>query len=282
MAQWWVTWLIEHSTSHQLFCFIYSFVLQNPSLRQAPNRYVIFYTNYMLKKYYRVEIKNVDTDKIYDTKDFNYGKSFDFRHYQHFINTFLRVMHTNNISVDFLISVNNNIFLEGNDYLQNITNSIINDEYIDIFKVTKNVNHRDQIISIKSVYEFIQSFDHINNFIFFDNGTYLWEIVSEYVRTNFFPNQPKRLQSTFLFDNLDSCNYYIKTHLNDVGSIYEIELIKTNAFFEADMRIIDGIENHILYEDLINEFADYWRGKVSERPIKEIVFQGKFKYKNII
>jgi hypothetical protein len=34
-----VTWLIEHSTSHQLLGCIDSFVLRNPPLRQAPKRY---------------------------------------------------------------------------------------------------------------------------------------------------------------------------------------------------------------------------------------------------
>jgi hypothetical protein len=38
-AQWRVKWLIEHSTSHQLLWCIDSFVLRNPPLRQAPNRY---------------------------------------------------------------------------------------------------------------------------------------------------------------------------------------------------------------------------------------------------
>ena len=38
LAQWRVTWLIEHSTSHQLLWCIDSFVLQNPPLRQATNR----------------------------------------------------------------------------------------------------------------------------------------------------------------------------------------------------------------------------------------------------
>jgi hypothetical protein len=36
--QWRVTWLIEHSTSHQLLWCIDSFVLRNPPLRQAPKR----------------------------------------------------------------------------------------------------------------------------------------------------------------------------------------------------------------------------------------------------
>lgn len=38
LAQWRVTWLIEHSTSHQHLWCIDSFVLQNPPLRQAPKR----------------------------------------------------------------------------------------------------------------------------------------------------------------------------------------------------------------------------------------------------
>jgi len=38
LAQWRVTWLIEHSTSHQLLWCIDSFVLRNPPLRQAPKR----------------------------------------------------------------------------------------------------------------------------------------------------------------------------------------------------------------------------------------------------
>ncbi len=38
LAQWRVTWLIEHSTSHQLLWLNESFVLRNPPLRQAPDR----------------------------------------------------------------------------------------------------------------------------------------------------------------------------------------------------------------------------------------------------
>jgi hypothetical protein len=41
LAQWRVTWLIEHSTSHQCLWCIDSFVLRNPPLRQAPNRQTV-------------------------------------------------------------------------------------------------------------------------------------------------------------------------------------------------------------------------------------------------
>jgi hypothetical protein len=38
LAQWRVKWLIEHSASYQLLCWVDNFVLRNPPLRQAPNR----------------------------------------------------------------------------------------------------------------------------------------------------------------------------------------------------------------------------------------------------
>ena len=34
-----VQWLIEHSTSYQLLCWVETLVLRNPLLRQAPKRY---------------------------------------------------------------------------------------------------------------------------------------------------------------------------------------------------------------------------------------------------
>ncbi len=36
-----VQWLIEHSTSHQLLCYVDSFELRNPLLRKAANRQTV-------------------------------------------------------------------------------------------------------------------------------------------------------------------------------------------------------------------------------------------------
>jgi hypothetical protein len=49
LAQWRVTWLIDHSTTHQLLWCIYSFVLRNPPLRQAANRCVQLPRNFVLR-----------------------------------------------------------------------------------------------------------------------------------------------------------------------------------------------------------------------------------------
>ena len=66
LAQWRVTWLIEHSTSHQLLWCIDSFVLQNPPLRQAPNRYLQFYTKNVV--FYRKIIIVILMEKIFGIK----------------------------------------------------------------------------------------------------------------------------------------------------------------------------------------------------------------------
>jgi hypothetical protein len=235
----------------------------------------------MQQKFYRVELNNIDFSKTYCSNDKKYGKSLNFEKYIHFLNVYFSIMKSNNISADFLVTFNNNMFLYGYDYLKEISNAIVNEELIDIQKITNIKQHINQTISISSVNQFVNSFDEQNNFIFFDNGSYLWEYINEAIRLNFFNDKPKRLDSIFLFDNLDSCNYYISNHLHGQGKIYEIELIEMNEFFEADMKIIDNIENQILFEDLVNEFANYWRADFTKEPIKEIIFQGKYKYKNI-
>ena len=40
-----VQWLIKHSTSHQILCYVDSLVLRNPLLRKATKRYTQFYCN---------------------------------------------------------------------------------------------------------------------------------------------------------------------------------------------------------------------------------------------
>ena len=230
-----------------------------------------------MKKYYRVEIDNVDTNKIYDTNNSNYGINFNYKGYQHFLDSYYKLMESNNISVDFIVSVNNQIYSQGENYLS-ILQSAVKGNIINIFDVTMNNNHKGQQLNFSDLYDFLQSFDENNQFIKFDKGIYLWEYMLEEVRNNHFNNLPKRLSSKFLFKDIKSCEYYKKQHLNGNGIIYEIEIIQSREYHEADMKIIDNITNHILYKDLKNEFEDYWNKKKTSSPITEIIFQGKYKY----
>ncbi|WP_159474753.1 hypothetical protein [Chryseobacterium sp. 18068] len=232
----------------------------------------------MLEKLYRVERQNVDFDKTYDTNDSNYGKNFDFKNHNIFLNSYLQIMKVNDISVDFLVEINNNIYSMGDIYLEKIENAIVTGDFIDIYQVTGNDKHQNQKIHIKWINYFIKSLDENNGFKEFYNGSYLWEFILEFVRCNLFKNAPNRLNSVFFFNDIDSCDYYIKKHLNGIGRKFEIETIQPTNHFKGDMKIIDNIENQIMFEDLFNEFADYWRGKMVSDPIEEIIYQGTYKY----
>jgi hypothetical protein len=51
-----VQWLIEHPASHQILWYVDSFVLRNPLLRKAANRWrSCFWDRLKLKKYETVE-----------------------------------------------------------------------------------------------------------------------------------------------------------------------------------------------------------------------------------
>ncbi len=234
------------------------------------------------EKYYRVESAEIELGKLFDTSKSNYGKNFDQKDYEKFFEIYFRVMDQLNISVDFLISLSNQIYYHGDNYLKIVSNSIVDEEYIDIFSVTKNINHKNQRIPIALVNEFIQSFDEDNQFVFFNEGTILWEQILEKVRKNNFKNLPNRLDSTFFFDNISSCEYYIDKHLGGIGKMYEIEIIEIEEMFTADMKIIDGVNNQIRMKELIDEFTNYWKGITHENSIRELVFKGAFKYRQIL
>lgn len=233
----------------------------------------------MEKKHYRVELNDVKIGETYNSRSSRYGLKIDFKPYSHFLNTYLKVMKHNNISVDFLVLINNIIFDTGNLDTLRLQDAIVDNNFIDLYKITNSNNHIGQKLEIKYLNYFTQSFDEKNKFINFDNGTYLWETVLEIVRNNLFKENPSRLNSTFFFTEIDNCKYYINKHLEGLGNIYEVEILEAVEYFEGDMNFIDNVQNHILFEDLINKYADYWRGKQTGNPIPEIVFQGKFKYK---
>lgn len=233
----------------------------------------------MHKELYRVEMMSMDNQKIIDTDFYNYGKSFETDYYDYFLKVYVKIMDKENIPVDVLISINNNIYISGGEYIQKI-NACITGEHLDVFKLTNNDKHLGYLLNLDLIDEFIQNFDENNQFIFFDNGTFLWEYYLEKVRYEEFDHLPKRLLSTFFFDTVYSCNYYKTKHLNGIGQIKNIELIETKNSFQGDMSIIDGIVNSITRDELIDTIRKYWRGEKSSKPVTEIIFQGKFKFIN--
>lgn len=223
-----------------------------------------------------------DKEEIFlDTKTTNYGAIFSTK-YDHFLDSYFSVATKIDLPIDFLVYVMNGIANFGDDFINaNIAPAIVDEFYVDLFKVTKNPKHKSIVIPIQLLNDFIQSFDGENPFISFYEGFYLWERYFEMVRIKVFPNLPNRKECLFFFDNLDDCNDYIKNKNGGLGQIYEVEILEQSKLFKGDMRLIDELDESITYNILLAQIYKYWDTGLSSSPIIEYLFEGKCKLKNL-
>lgn len=234
----------------------------------------------MSKIFYRVGDYPI-TGVILNSNTYNYGKSFG-KEYDYLLDSYFNVANKIDLPIDFLIYINNGFANEGNYFLKRIKTAILNEIFVDIFKVTGNIKHTGIIIPINLLNEFIQSFDEKNTFKIFLEGNYLWERYFEMVREKVFKELPSRKESIFLFDNVDDCQFYIKNHKKGFGKIYEVEIIEEEALFRADMNIYEEIDLSITYNNLLKEFFKYWDKQSSQTPRYEYLFQGQCRIKNVL
>ena len=236
----------------------------------------------MTKKYFRVELNPFDTGRIYETSVMNYGDNFKDNHYDHFLKTYFSVLDQVNLPVDFLVSATNQIMAMGDMYTDVLMDAIDNENNIVLYKVTRNEKHKNYKIPVSIMGEFLQSFDEHNQFIYFDNGTVLWEAFFEKVRAKEFPHLPSRMNSTFLFSDIQSCTFYQKNHCGGQGTVVEIETVRTDKIFEGDMKIIDDIENSISRDELTEKIRQYWKGEQTTNCVKEYIFQGEYNINDLV
>ena len=109
------------------------------------------------------------------------------------------------------------------------------------------------------------------------NDHYLWEFIWEMVRNNEFPQMPSRMESLFLFDNLDNAKDF-KTRFRDENyQIANVNLIEgtTQSF---DMNWFSDVPADITILEAQNYARNYWSQKRTPNPIIEVLFQGIFQW----
>ena len=230
---------------------------------------------------YKVGNYSEEKEILLDTKYTNYGANFSTK-YDHFLDSYFNVATKTDLPVDFLVFIMNGIANFGNDFINsNVLPAIVDETYVDLFKVTNNPKHKGIGIPIPLLGSFIQSFDSINPPILFLEGFYLWERYFEMVRIKVFPDLPNRKECLFFFDNLDDCNDYIKNKNGGLGQIYEVEILEQSKLFKGDMSIIDEIDESMTYNNLLAQAFKYWDKEHSNNPIFEYLFEGKCRLKNL-
>lgn len=222
-------------------------------------------------KYYKV-VNFINSEVKINTKNTNYGKTLIHSpKYEKFIECVVNSSKKLNLPFDFYITLNNNLAIFGNEYLNKLF------PRKDVFNLTTFVtnpltdDYTKYTIHFNDLKDFIESINKVGINLF-EEGFYLWEYLYELERTN--NRLPKRENSFFLFDNKKDCEYYIKTH-KGYGEICEVEITEIKNLFKGDMNLLDEIENYFTYSESKILIDKYWNQEESSNPVFEYLFEGE-------
>ncbi|AFL81886.1 hypothetical protein Aeqsu_2428 [Aequorivita sublithincola DSM 14238] len=100
----------------------------------------------MNRTFYRVGIYN-ENDILLNSKTYNYGRSFG-KEYDHLMQSYFSIADKIDLPIDFLIYINDETAKDGDVFLSKVKLAIVNEFYIDLFKVTANAKHKGIVIPI--------------------------------------------------------------------------------------------------------------------------------------
>ncbi|MBB5643984.1 hypothetical protein [Pedobacter cryoconitis] len=221
-------------------------------------------------KYYKV-VNALSSEITIDTSVVNYNLTLtNTARYKPFLDLVTDFSALYDTPLDFVYSINNNLSIHGNLYLQNLPKAT--NRRFELYSLTHKEEHQNFYISEDVLIELVESLDFIGINLF-DEGNYLWETIFEKVRVNKFQSKVSRGKSFFLFDNLEDCQNYIQNHKGG-GVIANVEIISGAVPFKGDMNLLDSMSNHLTLKKAENIAEKYWAGSRSASPVYEYLFQG--------
>lgn len=124
---------------------------------------------------------------------------------------------------------------------------------------------------------------HYTNFNISSEFKYFNDFVLNKARYDLMLNSnislPDRFKSHYFFESLEECfDYYY--NLNSVVTkcvIIEVEFIDQNRIYKMDNTYLTSFENHYTSNEFYKHAKDFLIGKISENPLFEIIFQGRYK-----
>ena len=106
----------------------------------------------------------------------------------------------------------------------------------------------------------------------------IWENLGERIRKQYFATMPSRIDSYFLFRDLESARYYINSNNKTDFIIVEVEILQKNVLETFDMSIWDIENNNLPYSECEANIKKYWESNnASEMKYPEVLFQGILK-----
>ncbi len=119
-----------------------------------------------------------------------------------------------------------------------------------------------------------------------DEGCYIWEYLWELVRQAKYSNCISRYNCLFAFGNKGDAEKYLKERISEnpsyaIDKICRVDIKYAEKQEVYDMRWLDEIEIFAKYNDYIKVVDNYWSGIMTNRPLKEVLFQGTYCLRNI-
>lgn len=94
---------------------------------------------------------------------------------------------------------------------------------------------------------------------------------------------PNRFESSYFFETIEDCfKYYFSLPRKFHVKIIEVEIIEQKILKKFDNKLISEFQDYYTSVDFYNQAKLFLLGEISETPLFEIVFEGKYKVINHI
>ena len=115
-----------------------------------------------------------------------------------------------------------------------------------------------------------------------NEGLFIWEYLWNLTRQSKYANCVSRYNCLFAFENREDAELYLAERIREnpsyaINKICNVEVIHVDKMEIYDMRWLDNIAISATYAEYLNFVDNYWSGTMTDKPLKEVLFQGIYK-----
>lgn len=86
-----------------------------------------------------------------------------------------------------------------------------------------------------------------------------------------------RMDCSYFFNSVDSCNYYKQLLKSENGFICRVDIIEEYKSFIGDMKWLDNLNiETVKAKEIMDAASRFWHGEFTDSPIEEVLFQGQY------
>lgn len=176
------------------------------------------------------------------------------------------------------------------DLYGNILESAINNG-IQLFSA-QNINQKDSIIfNVQELVQYIFQYNQLGIYLYREEEWAIWEYLWNRNRLTDHPQCISRQDCLFVFCSEEDAKKYLQERQEEdkiynknshiLDRICKVEIFNQQKAEMYDMRWLDGLSTYCtynLYEKTVN---NYWKGRMTNNPLKEVLFQGTYILRNL-